>query len=69
MAMQTMKEVCQTRKTPKERASLSTTTLNGLRATEDGIKSMNGLSNISVTKAMLCCVKDLHKAYLEPMER
>ena len=36
--------------------------------TEDGIKSMNGLSNISVTKAMLCCVKDLHKAYLEHME-
>ena len=52
----------------KERASLSTTTLNGLRATEDGIKSMNGLSNISVTKAMLCCVKDSHKAYLEHME-
>ena len=52
----------------KERASLSTTTLNGLRATEDGIKSMNGLCNISVTKAMLCCVKDSHKAYLEHME-
>ena len=29
---------------------------------------MNGLSNISVTKAMLCCVKDSHKAYLEHME-
>ena len=52
----------------KERASLSTTTLNGMRATEDGIKSMNGLSNISVTKAMLCCVKDSYKAYLEHME-
>ena len=52
----------------KERASLSTTTLNGLRVTEDGIKIMNGLSNISVTKAMLCCVKDSHKAYLEHME-
>ena len=52
----------------KVRATLSTTTLNGLRATEDGIKSMNGLSNISVTKAMLCCVKDSHKAYLEHME-
>ena len=52
----------------KEGASLSTTTLNGLRVTEDGIKSMNGLSNISVTKAMLCCVKYSHKAYLEHME-
>ena len=29
---------------------------------------MNGLSNISVTKAMLCYVKDSHKAYLEHME-
>ena len=52
----------------KERASLSTTTLNGLRATEDGIKSMNDLSNSSVTKAMLCFVKASHKAYLEHME-
>ena len=52
----------------KGRASLSTTTLNGLRATGDGIKSVNGLSNTSVTKAMLCCVKDSHKAYLKHME-
>ena len=29
---------------------------------------MNGLSNISVTKAMLCCVEDSYKAYLEHME-
>ena len=36
-----MKEVLSVNKKTltKERASLSTTTLNGLRATEDGIKS------------------------------
>lgn len=49
----------------KERSSLSITSVNGLRATQDGVKSMSGLSNITVTKEMLSCVKDSHKAYLE----
>ena len=37
----------------KERTSLSITTLNGLRATEDGIRNMDGLSNVNVSKNML----------------
>ena len=52
----------------KERSNLSTITLNGLRATEDSVKSLNGLSHITVTKDMLSCVKDSHKAYLEHIE-
>ena len=52
----------------KERSSLSITSLNGLRATQDGVKSMNGLSNITVTKDMLSCVKDSHKVYMEYTE-
>ena len=52
----------------KERSNLSTITLNGLRATEDGVKSLNGLSPITVTKDMLSYVKDLHKAYMEHIE-
>ena len=39
-----------------------------MRATEDGIKSLNGLSHITVTKDMLSCVKDSHKAYMEHIE-
>ena len=42
----------------KERTSLSITTLNGLRATEDGIRNMDGLSNVNVSKNMLSSVKD-----------
>ena len=57
------------KKTPtKERSNLSTRTLNGLRAREDGVKSLNGLSRITVTKDMLSCVKDSHKAYVEHIE-
>ena len=52
----------------KERFKLTTITLNGLRATEDGVKSLNGLSRITVTKDMLSCVKDSHKAYMEHIE-
>ena len=52
----------------KERSKLTTITLNGLRATEDGVKSLNGLSHITVTKDMLSCVKDSHKAYMEHIE-
>ena len=39
-----------------------------MRATEDGVKSLNGLSHITVTKDMLSYVKDSHKAYLEHIE-
>ena len=39
-----------------------------MRATEDGVKSLNGLSHITVTKDMLSCVKDSHKAYMEHIE-
>ena len=52
----------------KERSNLSTITLNGLRAREDGVKSLNGLSHITVTKNMLSYVKDSHKAYMEHIE-
>ena len=52
----------------KERSKLTTITLNGLRAAEDGVKSLNGLSHITVTKDMLSYVKDSHKAYMEHME-
>ena len=69
MGMQTMKEVClSTRKLTKERSKLTTITLSGLKATEDGVKSLNGLSHITVTKDMLSCVKDSHKAYMEHIE-
>ena len=39
-----------------------------MRATEDGVKSLNGLSHITVTKDMLSHVKDAHKAYMEHIE-
>ena len=39
-----------------------------MRATEDGVKSLNGLSHITVTKDMLSYVKDSHKAYKEHIE-
>ena len=51
----------------KERSNLSTITLNGLRAMADGVRSLNGLSHITVTKDMLF-VKDLRKAYMEHIE-
>ena len=41
----------------KERTGLSITTLNGLRATEDGIRSTGGLSNVIITKRMLSSLK------------
>ena len=34
----------------KERSSLSTTALNGLRAVEDGVRNEGGLSNVAVNK-------------------
>ena len=39
-----------------------------MRATEDGVKSLNGLSHITVNKDMLSYVKDSHKAYMEHIE-
>ena len=39
-----------------------------MRAREDGVKSLNGLSHITVTKDMLSYVKDSHKAYMEHIE-
>ena len=39
-----------------------------MRATEDGIKSLNGLSHITVAKDLLSYVKDSHKAYMEHIE-
>ena len=39
-----------------------------MRATEDGVKSLNGLSHITVMKDMLSHVKDSHKAYMEHIE-
>ena len=66
MGMQTMKEVClSTRKLSPKKDPIFQLTLNGLRAREDGVKSLNGLSRITVTKDILSCVKDLHKAYME----
>ena len=44
----------------KGRTSLSITTVNGFRATEDGIRNMDGLSNVNVSKKMLSLVKDSH---------
>ena len=69
MGMQTMKSLSVNKKTlTKERSNLSTITLNGLRAREDCVKSLNGLSRITVTKDMLSYVKDSHKAYMEHIE-
>ena len=39
-----------------------------MRAPQDGVKSLNGLSHITVTKDMLSYVKDSHKAYMEHIE-
>ena len=36
----------------KERSSLSITTLNGLRAVEDGVRNEGGISNVAVNKGM-----------------
>ena len=52
----------------KERTSLSITTVNGLRAIEDGIRTMDGLSNVNVSKNMLSSVKVSHRAYLEHLD-
>ena len=52
----------------KERSSLSVTTLNGLRAVEDGVRNEGGLRNVPVNKGMLVSVKSSHKAYLTHVE-
>ena len=52
----------------KGRTKLSIVTLNGLRTTEDGIKNMGGLSNVTVRKDMLSSVKGSHKVYLEHID-
>ena len=52
MEMQMLREVCQSIKKTltKDRTKLSIVTLNGLRATEDGIKNMGGLSQCNCKK-------------------
>ena len=52
----------------KERTSLSITTLNGLWATEDCIKNMDGLSKLNVSKNMLSSVQVSNRAYLEHLD-
>ena len=52
----------------RERTILSITIVNGFRATEGGIRNMDGLSNISVSKKMLSLVKDSHRAHLEHLD-
>ena len=39
-----------------------------MKAREDGVKSLNGLSHITVAKDMLCYVKNSHKSYVEDIE-
>ena len=51
----------------KDRTNLSLVTLNGLRTTEDVIKSMDGLSNVEITKKM-SSIKGARKAYYEHVE-
>ena len=52
----------------KERSLLSITTLNGLRAAEDGIRNGGGLENIVVGKNIISSVKSSHKAYLAHLD-
>ena len=70
MALQIMRESLLVNKKTlsKERTSFSITTLNCLRATEDGIRNMDGLSNVNVNKSMLSSVKVSHRAYLEHLD-
>ena len=42
---------------------MSLATLNGVRATKDGVKAIGGLSNAIVDKDMLLAVKGSYKAY------
>ena len=51
-----------------KRSSLSITSLNGLRAVEDGARNEGGLSNVTVNKGMLVSVKSSHKSYLAHIE-
>ena len=51
----------------KDRTNLSQVTVNGLRTTEDAIKSMDGLSNVEITKKM-SSIKGACKAYYEHFE-
>ena len=51
----------------KDRTNLSLVTLNGLRTTEDAIKSIDGLSHVEITKKM-SSIKGAHKAYSEHVE-
>ena len=52
----------------KERSLLSITTLNGLRAAEDGIRNGGGLENIVVGKDIISSVKSSHKVYLAHLD-
>ena len=53
----------------KEVYGLSIVTLNGLRTTVDGIRNVEGLSNIVVTKEMLSSVKGFYKAYMQHIDK
>ena len=53
----------------KERSGLSIVTMNCLQATDDGIRNVNGLSNIVVTKEMLSSVKGSCKAYMQLIDK
>ena len=47
----------------KERSNLSTITLNGLRATEDGVKSLNGLSHMTNQRHVVLCERLTQSLY------
>ena len=53
----------------KERSGLSIVTLNGLQATDNGIRNVNGLSNIVVTKEMLSPGIGSYKAYMQHIDK
>ena len=53
----------------KERSGLSVVTLTGLQATDDGIRNVNGLSNMVVPKEMLSTVKGSYKAYMQHIDK
>ena len=53
----------------KDRSGLFVVTLNGLQATDNGIRNVNELPNIVVSKEMLCTVKGSYKAYMHHIDK
>ena len=53
----------------KEGSGLSIVTLNGLQTTDDGIRDVNGLSNIVVTRVMLSTLKCFYKDYMQHIDK